>query len=182
MSNSIEILLLPIDLTAFMTPVIARTDTVPTMTDVDSFLSYGCHRMLRTFLAVLAIAFLLGVLSLLTIESRSVTEDYYVAHANRVRAVETSKDDLATIVQGSQSAFDEGRSISESVDVAFDRLVTNNAVLQEMHLAVRPESPVLNNFPSMTLHCPGFWRPGRVLQTGRMDLPMRFEPCRKSHR
>jgi signal transduction histidine kinase len=117
------------------------------MADVDSFLFYGCHRMLRTFLAVLAIAFLLGVLSLLTIESRSVTEDYYIAHANRVRAIETSKDDLAAIVQGSQSAFDEGRAISESVDVAFERLVTNNAILQQMRLSVRDDSPVAEQLP-----------------------------------
>lgn len=103
--------------------------------------------MLRTLLAVLAIAFLLGVLSLLTIESRSVNEDYYVSHANRVRAIETSKDDIATIVQGSQSAFDEGRSISESVDSAIDRLVANNTILQEMHDSVRSDSPVIQQLP-----------------------------------
>ena len=103
--------------------------------------------MLRTLLAILAIAFLLGVLSLLTIESRSVTEDYYISHANRVQAIETSKDDIATIVQGSQSAFNEGRSISESVDSAIDRLVTNNAILQQMHESVRPDSPVIQQLP-----------------------------------
>jgi len=103
--------------------------------------------MLRTFLAVLAIAFLLGVLSLLTIESRSVTEDYYISHANRVRAIETSKDDIAAVVQDSKSAFDEGRSISESVDSAFARLATNNAILQELHESVRTDSPVIEQLP-----------------------------------
>ncbi|MGI9204720.1 MAG: ATP-binding protein [Woeseiaceae bacterium] len=103
--------------------------------------------MLRTLLAVLAIVFLLGVLSLLTIESRSVTEDYYISHANRVRAIETSKDDIASVVEGSKSAFDEGRSISESVDSAIDRLVANNAILQDMHESVRADSPVIVQLP-----------------------------------
>jgi len=96
--------------------------------------------MLRTFLAVLAIAFLLAVLALLTIESRSVNEDYYIAHANNVRAIDTSRDDIAAILQGTQSAFDEGRSVSESVDHAVSRLIENNTLLQGMQESLRDDS------------------------------------------
>lgn len=96
--------------------------------------------MLRIFLAVLAIAFLLAVLTLLTIESRSVNEEYYIAHANHVRAIDTSRDDLAAILQGTQSAFNEGRSISESVDHAVSRLLGNNTLLQGMQESRRGDS------------------------------------------
>ena len=51
-------------------------------------------RMLRAALAVLAAILLVGVLSLLIIQSRAVKEDYYAAHAERMRAIETTKNDL----------------------------------------------------------------------------------------
>ncbi|MDH3612639.1 MAG: ATP-binding protein [Gammaproteobacteria bacterium] len=98
--------------------------------------------MLRAFLAALAVAVLLTVLTLLTIESRSVTEEYYIAHANRVRAIETSKDDLAAIIQGAESAFEEGRSIPEAVNLAFPRLIENDKLLQAMRDTLRDGSPV----------------------------------------
>lgn len=86
--------------------------------------------MLRTMLAALAAILLVGVLSVLIVESRSVKEDYYIEHAERMRAIETTRSDLTTIVQGTQGAFDDGRTISSSVDLAFARLAENNAVLQ----------------------------------------------------
>ena len=98
--------------------------------------------MLRALLAALAVALLLGVLSLLTIESRSVTEEYYVAHADRLRAIETSRDDLLAVTQGAQSVFAEGRAIPEAVDLAFVRLGENNDRLQSMSDTLRPESAV----------------------------------------
>lgn len=132
------------------------------MTIADDLSSYGCHRMMRTFLAVAAIALLLAVLTLLTNESRSVSEDYYVAHANRVRAIETSKDDMALIVQGAQSAFGEGRSISEAVDLALARLVANNKSLQKMISSLRNDSPVFELLVSYDKSMSQFVADGRA--------------------
>ena len=54
--------------------------------------------MLRVALAAAAALLLVGLLAVLIVESRSVTGDYYAAHADRMRAIETSRDDLATVV------------------------------------------------------------------------------------
>lgn len=89
----------------------------------------GIH-MLRASLAALAAILLVGVLSMLIVESRAVKEDYYAAHAERMRAIETSRNDLAAVIQGAQGAFDDGRQVSESTELAFLRLTENNALLQ----------------------------------------------------
>jgi len=86
--------------------------------------------MVRILLAATAAIVLVGVLTLLIVESRAVKEEYYVAHAERMRAIETTRDDLAAIVEGTQNAFKEGRSVSSSVDLAFARITDNNRLLQ----------------------------------------------------
>lgn len=99
--------------------------------------------MLRATLAVLAAVLLVGVMSVLIVESRAVKEDYYVAHAERMRAIEITRDDLTTIIQGAQDAFDDGRPMSASVNLAFARLAENNELLQEANGRHR-ESPVVD--------------------------------------
>ena len=86
--------------------------------------------MLRALLATVAAIILVTVLSLLIVESRAVKEDYYVAHAERMRAIDTSRNDLVAISQGTQSAFQEGRSIPSAIELAFARLAENNSLLQ----------------------------------------------------
>ena len=86
--------------------------------------------MLRVVLAAAAALLLVGLLSVLIVESRSVTGDYYAAHADRMRAIETSRDDLATVVEGAQAAFDQGHQAPTSMFVAFTRLRENNESLQ----------------------------------------------------
>ncbi len=98
--------------------------------------------MLRASLATLAALLLVSVLSLLIVESRAVKEDYYVAHAERMRAIETSKNDLTAIVQGTQGAFEEGRSIPSSIDLAFARLAENNSLLQNPAGSSRQDTTV----------------------------------------
>jgi len=73
---------------------------------------------------------LVSVLSVLIVESRAVKEDYYAAHAERMRAIESSRNDLTAIIQGTQSAFEDGRPVSTSTDLSFLRLAENNAILQ----------------------------------------------------
>jgi signal transduction histidine kinase len=101
--------------------------------------------MLRVAVAALATILLVGVLSLLIVESRAVKEDYYVAHAGRVRAIETSRDDLNTIVQDTRSSFEDGRALSASIELAFLRLGENNALLQDVEerLRANPEIDTL---------------------------------------
>ena len=86
--------------------------------------------MVRAGLAVLAAILLVGVLSVLIVESRAVTEDDYAAHAERMRAIETSRNDLAAIIQGTQGVFENGRPVSDATTLAFERLRDNNALLQ----------------------------------------------------
>ena len=86
--------------------------------------------MLRALLATVAAIILVTILSLLIVESRAVKEDYYVAHAERMRAIDTSRNDLAAIAQGTQGAFQEGRSIPTAIELAFARLAENNRLLQ----------------------------------------------------
>ena len=86
--------------------------------------------MLRASLAVVAALLLVGLLAVLIVESRSVTGEYYAAHADFMRAIETSRDDLATVAEGAQSAFDEGRQAPTAMFVAFTRLNENNEALQ----------------------------------------------------
>jgi signal transduction histidine kinase len=98
--------------------------------------------MLRAAVAVLAALLLIGVLSMLIVESRAVKEDYYVAHAGRVRAIETSRNDLNTIVQDTRSAFEDARALSSSTDLAFLRLRDNNELLQDAEPRLRENSTV----------------------------------------
>ena len=86
--------------------------------------------MLRALLAALAAILLVVVLSVLIVESRAVQEDYYTEHAERMRAIDISKNDITTIIQGTQSAFEDGRPVSASTELAFSRLTENNALLQ----------------------------------------------------
>ncbi len=88
-------------------------------------------RMLRAFLAVLAAILLVTVLSWLIVESRAVKEDYYAAHAERMRAIETSRNDLNDVIQGSQEAFEDGRPVPNSISLALMRLDENNDLLQD---------------------------------------------------
>lgn len=128
--------------------------------------------MMRTFLAVLAIALLLAVLTLLTNESRSVSEDYYVAHANRLRAIETSKDDFELIAQSTQSAFGEGRPISESAELALTRLADNNKSLQKMIGSLRDGSPVFEQLMTYDSSLSAFIADGKAFaerQNGLAD-------------
>jgi len=85
--------------------------------------------MVRALLATLAALSLVGVLSILIIESRAVNEEYYVAHAQRMRAIEASGNDIAVIAQDAESAFGEGRTIPSSVELAFARLAENSSLL-----------------------------------------------------
>ncbi|MGI9223790.1 MAG: sensor histidine kinase [Woeseiaceae bacterium] len=86
--------------------------------------------MLRTSLAVLAALLLVGLLSLLIVESRAVKEDYYAAHADRMRAIESSRNDLTAVTESTQAAFDQGRQISTSTYLSLARLDESNTVLQ----------------------------------------------------
>ena len=87
-------------------------------------------RMLRVFLAALAAILLVGVLSVLIVESRAVKEDYYAAHAERMRAIETSRNDLTDVIEGSRDTFADGRAIPTSTSLALVRLGHNNDLLQ----------------------------------------------------
>jgi signal transduction histidine kinase len=98
--------------------------------------------MQRLWLAVVAALLLVGLLSVLIIESRAVKEDYYAAHADRMRAIETSRNDIAAIVESTQAAFKQGHPVSTSTYLAFTRLTENNAILQDPDERLRTSESV----------------------------------------
>ena len=112
-----------------MTAFIARYVTPVENIALTSSRSVG-ELMVRAGLAALAALLLVAVLSVLIVESRTVTEDDYAAHAERMRAIETSRNDLAAIIQSTQGVFENGQSVSDATTLAFERLSRNNAILQ----------------------------------------------------
>lgn len=118
--------------------------------------------MLRALLAALAAILLVVVLSVLIVESRAVQEDYYVEHAERMRAIETSKNDLTTIIQGTQSAFEDGRPVSAAIRLAFARLTENNALLQSSDERLRGNVAVDTLMLTYDSELNGFVRDGQA--------------------
>ncbi len=118
--------------------------------------------MLRALLAALAAILLVGVLSVLIVESRSVKEEHYVAHAERMRAIETSRNDLNAVIQGTQAAFDDGRPVSNSTSLAFTRLAENNALLQNAGEQIRSNTAVDNQLIAYDTDLGSFVRNGKT--------------------
>lgn len=87
--------------------------------------------MLRGLLAAVAALVLVGVLSALIVESRTVNPDYYAAHADRIRAIESSRNDITDIIQSTLDAFQNGRAVSAATGNALTRLVATNSLLQQ---------------------------------------------------
>lgn len=98
--------------------------------------------MVRALLAALAAVVLVVVLTLLIVQSRTVSADYYAAHAERMRAIETSRNDLTAILQGMQSAFENGHQIPTSIELGLERLGENNALLQASGEEIRATAAV----------------------------------------
>ncbi len=98
--------------------------------------------MLKGLLAAIAAATMIAVFSVLIMESRAVGEDDYIAHAERMRRVETSRDDILTVVDGSRSAFEVGRMLSVSTEAALSRLTENNNTLQTADAAALDNAKV----------------------------------------
>lgn len=86
--------------------------------------------MLRAPLAILAVASLVAALAFLIIESRSVTNDDYVAHAARARAIEASASDIAAVRSGIRTSLQEGNALPLAVELSLSRLKDNNRLLQ----------------------------------------------------
>jgi len=118
--------------------------------------------MLRASLAVLAALLLVGVLSVLIVESRAVNEAYYIAHADRMSAIETSKNDLTAIMQGAKSAFDDGRPVSASTELALSRLAENNTLLQSTDERQRSDITVDTQLSTYDSELGAFIRDGQA--------------------
>ena len=96
-------------------------------------------RTLRASLAVLASLSLVVVLSFLIVEALAIKEEYYVAHADRMRAVEKTEVDVLAISDRMQEAFEKGQAAPPSVELAFARLIDNNQILQSFSDALDPD-------------------------------------------
>ncbi len=92
--------------------------------------------MLKGLLATIAAATMIAVFSVLIMESRAVGEQDYIAHAERMSSIQTSRDDILSIVDGSESAFESGRALSASTQASLVRLIESNASLQSADSAL----------------------------------------------
>ncbi|MDH3351314.1 MAG: ATP-binding protein [Gammaproteobacteria bacterium] len=99
---------------------------------------------------------------MLIVESRAVREDYYAEHADRMRAIETSKNDLTAIMQVAQSAYEDGRPVSASTELAFSRLTENNALLQRADERLRGNTTVDTHLSTYDTELSGFVRDGQA--------------------
>ncbi|MCH9694179.1 MAG: GHKL domain-containing protein [Gammaproteobacteria bacterium] len=126
--------------------------------------------MLRALLAALAAILLVGVLSVLIVESRAVKEGYYAAHAERVRAIETSRDDINAIIQGTQGAFEDGRPVSTATDVAFARLIDNNELLQSAEDGLAENPTVVAELATFNASLATFIRNGQTFSARQGDF------------
>lgn len=89
-------------------------------------------RTIKISLAFLTVALLVGVLSLLIIESRAVKDEYYVSHAERMRTIETAETDIGAVLAAAERAFEEGNDVPLAADLALVRLAENSRLLQDL--------------------------------------------------
>jgi len=89
-------------------------------------------RTLGNPLTVVAAILVVVLLSLLIVETRAVKTQYYVSHAERMRAIETTQDGIISAMAGMTAAFETGVEVSPSVEPSFDRLRENNRILQAL--------------------------------------------------
>ena len=98
--------------------------------------------MLKGLLATIAAATMIAVFSVLITESRAVGEEDYIAHAERMRSIQNSRDDIISVVDGSESAFQVGGTLSASTGAALARLIESNASLQGVDPALLENAEV----------------------------------------
>lgn len=117
--------------------------------------------MLRGLLAALAGLLLVGVLGTLIVESRAVTNDDYAAHAERMRAIEVSRNDLISIMQGARDAYESGRSVPSGANLALTRLADNNAILQGIDEKILQNEAIASRLASYDSELTTFTNDGR---------------------
>jgi len=78
--------------------------------------------MLRNALAAVAALALVGVLAILVVQSRAVDSEYYVTYGNSVNLLRQSQNELATLKEGLQTAFREGRPVPAATAGLVERL------------------------------------------------------------
>lgn len=91
--------------------------------------NYMDSRAIRISLAVIATALLVGVLSLLIVESRAVTTAYHVDHAERMRGLESVRNSLANVTRDARSAFAGGTSVPATVEAILNELDADRDLL-----------------------------------------------------
>ncbi|WP_405227482.1 ATP-binding protein [Lentisalinibacter sediminis] len=80
--------------------------------------------MLRNALAAVAALALVGVLAMLVVQSRAVDSEYYVTYGNSVNLLRQSQNELATLEEGLQTAFREGRPVPAATAGLVERLAS----------------------------------------------------------
>jgi len=97
-------------------------------------------RKLSNPLAILAAILVVVVLSLLIIESQSVTDEHYASQAERARLIEAMRTDMTTLLDGMTTAIESGARISTATELVNARLQENAGALREFP-DVAPQNP-----------------------------------------
>jgi signal transduction histidine kinase len=98
--------------------------------------------MQKAILAALAAILLVGVLSVLIVESRAVDEGYYIAHSERIGAIESSRNELTAVMQSTKGAFENGRPVADATALGFTRLAETNNLLQKVDAELRENAGI----------------------------------------
>ena len=116
---------------------------------------------LRIFIAVVAVAVIVAVLSILVVESRSVTNEHFISHAERMRAIELSEADIGAVRAGVETAFRNG-DVPPPLELALVRLSENSRRLQELSDTVPVDGDLAERLDSYVLAVATFADDGRA--------------------
>jgi signal transduction histidine kinase len=124
--------------------------------------------MLRASAAIIAGMIVVGVLAMLIMASQSVNETYYADFADRVRAVEASRDDISAFLVAARASIADGRPVPDAATAALDSLVARNAMLQARDADAG--SPVADAAASYEAELASFLADGRSLLERQNEL------------
>lgn len=127
-------------------------------------------RTLRAPLALLAAVLLVALLAFLIIESSAVKNEYHVAHAERMRALETADSDINAVIENVQNTFEQGEGMPLSIDLAFARLVDSNQALQDFSNVPRLAPEVASKLAAYDNELSQFIGNGRAFAAGQTVL------------
>lgn len=90
-------------------------------------------RAIRLLLAPAAVALLVAVLSFLLIESRSVKNEYYLSHAERMRVLSATRGDINNFIDEAQSAYASGIALPAGALATLGQIESGSGLVRSLN-------------------------------------------------